>query len=126
MPASPPLLDIENLSTSFDTDEGIVLAVRGVDLQVARGETLALVGESGCGKSVTALSTLRLLPMPPGRFDSGRIQFNSNDLMSLSENDMESVRGNDISMIFQEPMTSLNPIFSVGELVAVEIILHED
>jgi len=126
MPAPPLLLDIENLSTSFDTDEGIVLAVRGVDLQIARGETLALVGESGCGKSVTALSTLRLLPMPPGRFDSGRIQFNSNDLMSLSEKAMESVRGNDISMIFQEPMTSLNPIFSVGDQVAEAIILHQD
>ncbi len=126
MPPPSPLLDIENLSTSFDTDEGTVLAVRGIDLQVARGETLALVGESGCGKSVTALSTLRLLPMPPGRFDSGRIRFNSNDLMSLPEEAMESIRGNDISMIFQEPMTSLNPIFTVGDQIAEAIILHQD
>ena len=110
MPASPLLLSIEDLSTSFYADETVVKAVRGVDLQVNQGETIAIVGESGCGKSVMALSILRLISMPPGRFDSGRIEFNKRDLLSLSENDMQKIRGNDISMIFQEPMTSLTQI----------------
>lgn len=125
MPLSPLLLSIENLSTSFYTDESIVKAVRGVNLQVHQGETLAIVGESGCGKSVTALSILRLISMPPGRFDSGQIKFNKSDLLSLSENDMQKIRGNDISMIFQEPMTSLNPIFTVGDQVSEAIIQHQ-
>ena len=126
MPSSPPLLSIENLSTSFYTDDTVVRAVRGVDLQVNQGETLAIVGESGCGKSVTALSILRLISMPPGRFDSGQIKFNKRDLLSLSENEMQKVRGNDISMIFQEPMTSLNPIFTVGDQVSETITQHRE
>ena len=125
MPSSPLLLSIEDLSTSFYADETVVKAVRGVDLQVNQGETLAIVGESGCGKSVMALSILRLISMPPGRFDSGRIEFNKIDLLSLSENDMQKIRGNDISMIFQEPMTSLNPIFTVGDQVSEAIIQHQ-
>ncbi len=125
MPTRPPLLKIENLSTSFHTNGTIVQAVRGVDLHINQAEILAIVGESGCGKSVTALSVLRLIPMPPGYFDSGQIKFNNHDLLSLSEADMQKVRGNDISMIFQEPMTSLNPIFTIGDQIGESIIQHQ-
>ncbi|MCH2348272.1 MAG: ABC transporter ATP-binding protein, partial [Pseudomonadales bacterium] len=98
---------------------------RGVNLHVNQAEILAIVGESGCGKSVTALSVLRLISMPPGRFDSGQIKFNNHDLLNLSESDMQKVRGNDISMIFQEPMTSLNPIFTIGDQIGEAIIQHQ-
>jgi len=125
MPTRPPLLHIENLTTSFHTNDTVVQAVRGVNLHVNQAEILAIVGESGCGKSVTALSVLRLIPMPPGRFDSGQIKFNNHDLLSLSEADMQKVRGNDISMIFQEPMTSLNPIFTIGDQIGESIIQHQ-
>ena len=125
MPTRPPLLHIENLSTSFYTNDTVVQAVRGVNLHVNQAEILAIVGESGCGKSVTALSILRLISMPPGRFDSGQIKFNNHDLLSLSEADMQKVRGNDISMIFQEPMTSLNPIFTIGDQIGEAIIQHQ-
>ena len=125
MPTRPPLLHIENLSTSFNTNDTVVQAVRGVNLHVNQAEILAIVGESGCGKSVTALSILRLISMPPGRFDSGQIKFNNHDLLSLSEADMQKVRGNDISMIFQEPMTSLNPIFTIGDQIGEAIIQHQ-
>jgi len=125
MPTRPPLLKIENLSTSFHTNETIVQAVRGVDLHINQAEILAIVGESGCGKSVTALSVLRLISIPPGRFDSGQIKFNDHDLLNLSESDMQKVRGNDISMIFQEPMTSLNPVFTIGDQIGESIIQHQ-
>ena len=125
MPTRPPLLHIENLTTSFHTNDTVVQAVRGVNLHINQAEILAIVGESGCGKSVTALSILRLIPMPPGRFDSGQIKFNNHDLLSLSETDMQKVRGNDISMIFQEPMTSLNPIFTIGDQIGESIIQHQ-
>ena len=125
MPTRPPLLHIENLTTSFHTNDTVVQAVRGVNLHINQAEILAIVGESGCGKSVTALSVLRLIPMPPGRFDSGQIKFNNHDLLSLSEADMQKVRGNDISMIFQEPMTSLNPIFTIGDQIGEAIIQHQ-
>jgi len=92
----------------------VVHAVRNVDLQMERGKTLALVGESGCGKSVTALSVLRLIATPPGEYVSGRILFENNDLLNMPEQAMETIRGNEISMIFQEPMTSLNPLFTIG------------
>jgi len=118
-------LHIENLSTLFHTDEGVVHAVRSVSLQMERGKTLALVGESGCGKSVTALSVLRLIPTPPGQYASGRILFENNDLLKLPEQAMEKIRGNEISMIFQEPMTSLNPLFTIGSQVADPIVLHQ-
>ncbi len=100
-------------------------AVRNVDLHLESGETLALVGESGCGKSVTALSMMRLIPSPPGRFDSGSILFGERSVLTLPESEMEKLRGNDISMIFQEPMTSLNPIFTIGDQVAEAIVLHQ-
>ena len=125
MPRSTPLLQIENLTTSFHTNDTTVQAVRGVSLHVEHAEILAIVGESGCGKSVTALSILRLIPIPPGRFESGKIKFNNQDLLNLSEADMQKVRGNDISMIFQEPMTSLNPIFTIGDQIGEAIIQHQ-
>ena len=103
----------------------MIPAVRDVSLQMERGKTLALVGESGCGKSVTALSVLRLISTPPGEYASGRILFKNNDLFKVPEQEMESIRGNEISMIFQEPMTSLNPLFTIGDQVADPIILHQ-
>ena len=119
------LLEIQNLSTFFYIEEGVVQSVRNVDLKICQGETLALVGESGCGKSVTALSILRLVPTPPGKFETGNILFNGSAIFSKTEKQMEQLRGNDISMIFQEPMTSLNPIFTIGDQIAESIILHQ-
>ena len=119
------LLEIQNLSTFFYIEEGVVQSVRNVDLKIRKGETLALVGESGCGKSVTALSVLRLVPTPPGKFKTGSILFNGDNIFAKTEKQMEQLRGNDISMIFQEPMTSLNPIFTIGDQIAESIILHQ-
>jgi len=108
------ILEIIGLKTQFKTRQGLVKAVDGVDLTIARGETFGLVGESGCGKSVTALSILRLLPKPAGRIAGGRILFDGRDLATLSEAEIRKIRGNRISMIFQEPMTSLNPVYTIG------------
>src|ERR687891_257852 len=119
------LLDIKGLKTHFFTDEGVVRAVDGVDLYIDKGETLGVVGESGCGKSVTALSIMRLIPQPPGRIVEGRILYNGRSLLDLSAADMRRIRGKEIAMIFQEPMTSLNPVFTVGEQIAEAIRLHE-
>jgi oligopeptide/dipeptide ABC transporter ATP-binding protein len=119
------LLDIRDLRTYFDTDAGLVKAVDGVSFSVEPGETLGLVGESGCGKSVTALSILRLLPKPAGRIAGGSILFDGQDLAKLSEDRMRSIRGNRISMIFQEPMTSLNPVYTVGEQIMEPLRLHQ-
>jgi len=124
--SSSPLLQIEDLSTFFHTEENIVKAVRNVNLTIHKGETLALVGESGCGKSVTALSIMRLISTPPGRFESGRILFKGQDLLQASEAEIQNIRGNEISMIFQEPMTSLNPIFTIGDQIMETIRLHQD
>ena len=118
-----PLLSIHNLTTQFDTDAGPVIAVNDLSLSLDGAETLAIVGESGCGKSVTALSILRLVPFP-GRVVSGKVFFEGTDLLTLPESGMLSVRGNRISMIFQEPMTSLNPVFRVGDQVAEGIMAH--
>jgi peptide/nickel transport system ATP-binding protein len=123
--ASRALLEIEDLRTWFFTRDGVVRAVDGVSLAVLPGETLAIVGESGCGKSVTALSVLRLVASPPGRVVSGSIRFAGRDLLALSEAEMRKVRGNDISMIFQEPMTSLNPVLTIGRQIAETLILHQ-
>jgi oligopeptide/dipeptide ABC transporter ATP-binding protein len=109
-----PILEIKGLKTQFQTREGIVKAVDGVDLSLDRGETLGIVGESGCGKSVTALSILRLLPKPAGRIAAGQILFEARDLVKVSSAEIRRIRGNNISMIFQEPMTSLNPVYTVG------------
>jgi len=112
------LLDVKGLKTHFFTDEGVVRAVDGVDLYINRGETLGVVGESGCGKSVTALSVMRLIPQPPGRIVEGQINYNGKNLLDLTPAQMRKIRGKEISMIFQEPMTSLNPVFTVGEQIA--------
>jgi len=120
------LLDIKGLKTYFYTEDGVARAVDDVSLSVRRGETLGIVGESGCGKSVTALSIMRLIPEPPGRIVSGEIQYAGyGDLLKLSEPDIRHIRGNQISMIFQEPMTSLNPVFRVGNQIAETVKLHQ-
>jgi oligopeptide/dipeptide ABC transporter ATP-binding protein len=131
MPAAPfeaagarTILDIDNLQTHFFTAAGVVRAVDGVSYSVRSGETLGVVGESGCGKSVTALSVLRLVANPPGRIVGGAIRFEGTNLLELSETEMEAIRGNDISMIFQEPMTSLNPLLTVGRQIGEAIVLH--
>jgi peptide/nickel transport system ATP-binding protein len=119
------LLEIRNLMTYFDVRGGILKAVDDVSFTVEAGETLGLVGESGCGKTVTANSIMRLVPIPPGRIAGGEILFEGIDILKLSESEMRKVRGNKISMIFQEPMTSLNPVFTAGDQVAEVIQLHE-
>ncbi|MEX0744942.1 MAG: ABC transporter ATP-binding protein [Phycisphaeraceae bacterium] len=120
-----PLLKIENLKVSFATGEGIVRAVNGVNLSIYPRQTLAIVGESGCGKSVSALSSLRLVPTPPGRYENGRILFNGEDMLAATEKRMQKIRGNEIAMIFQEPMTSLNPVYTVGEQILEAVLLHQ-
>jgi peptide/nickel transport system ATP-binding protein len=121
---TPHLLEVENLRTYFYTRDGVVRAVDGVSFSVESGETLGVVGESGCGKSVTSLSILRLIASPPGRIVSGRIGFAGRNLLELSEREMRSVRGNEISMIFQEPMTSLNPVLTIGRQIAETVEVH--
>jgi peptide/nickel transport system ATP-binding protein len=124
-PRVEPILAIDGLRTWFFTRDGVVRAVDGVSFHVTPGETLAIVGESGCGKSVTALSILRLIPSPPGRIVSGTIRFAGRDLLGLTESEMRDVRGNEISMIFQEPMTSLNPVLTIGRQIAETLTLHQ-
>ncbi len=119
-----PLLEVDGLQTHFFTRDGIVRAVDGVSFAVAPGETLAVVGESGCGKSVTSLSILRLIASPPGRIVAGRVIFEGRDLLALSDDEMRAVRGDTISMIFQEPMTSLNPALTVGRQISESLVLH--
>jgi oligopeptide/dipeptide ABC transporter ATP-binding protein len=121
-----PLLAIRDLRTYFSSSDGVAKAVDGIGYDIFPGETLAVVGESGCGKSVTAFSVMRLIPQPPGKIVSGEILFDGRDLLKLSEQEMRDVRGNDISMIFQEPMTSLNPILSIGKQIAEAILEHQD
>ena len=124
--ANQAALEVNGLKTYFFTREGVVRAVEDVSFSVARGETLAIVGESGCGKSMTALSIMRLIPDPPGRIVGGEIKLDGQDLMDLSEAEMRGIRGNDISMIFQEPMTSLNPVMRIGKQISEALILHQD
>jgi peptide/nickel transport system ATP-binding protein len=119
------LLEVKGLKTHFFTDEGVVRAVDGVDFHIDKGETLGIVGESGCGKSVTALSIMRLIPQPPGRIVEGQILYNGRNLLDLTPAQIRKIRGKEISMIFQEPMTSLNPVFTCGEQIAEAIRLHE-
>jgi len=127
MTPNPPalLLSIRGLRTYFDTEAGVAKAVDGVDLDIRAGEVLGLVGESGSGKSVTALSVLRLVPSPPGRIVAGAIQFKGRNLLEVSWEEIRKVRGSEISMIFQEPMTSLNPVFTIGMQVTEVILQHE-
>ncbi|HMP51700.1 MAG TPA: ABC transporter ATP-binding protein, partial [Candidatus Melainabacteria bacterium] len=119
-----PLLEIKQLKTVFSTDQGLARAVDGVDLSIEPAQVLGVVGESGCGKSVTSLSILRLVP-PPGRIQSGEIIFDGRDLLSLSEKEMRSIRGNQIGLIPQDPMTSLNPVYSIGSQIVEAIELHQ-
>ncbi len=119
------LLEIKDLKTYFYTDDGVARSVDGVSYDVDRGETLGVVGESGCGKSVTALSIMRLIPDPPGKIEGGQILYNGRNLLSLPEEEMRHIRGNEISMIFQEPMTSLNPVFTIGHQIDEAVILHQ-
>jgi peptide/nickel transport system ATP-binding protein len=120
-----PLLRVTDLVTSFRTDTGSLRAVDGVSFEVEPGASVGIVGESGCGKSVTALSILRLVPTPPGEIESGSIEFEGRNLLSLSDREMRAIRGNHISMVFQEPMTSLNPVYTVGAQVVEAIRLHQ-
>ena len=120
------LLEVNDLRTYFYTQEGVVKAVDGTSYSVEAGETLGLVGESGCGKSVSALSILRLIPSPPGKIVSGEIMFQGRDLLKLDENEMRRIRGNDIAMVFQEPMTSLNPVLTIGRQITESLELHQD
>lgn len=119
------LLKIENLKTYFISSNETVKAVDGVDIEIEKGKTLGLVGESGSGKSVTALSVLKLIPSPPGKIISGKIFFNGENLIELENKEMRKIRGNKISMIFQEPMTSLNPVFTIGNQISETITLHQ-
>ncbi len=120
------LLEIDNLKTQFFTSAGIVKAVDGVSYTVDEGETVAVVGESGCGKSVTAMSIMRLIPWPPGKIVDGAINFDGRDLLGISEEEMRNVRGKDIAMIFQEPMTSLNPVLTIGRQLTETMLMHTD
>src|ERR1700737_2255809 len=119
------LLDIRGLKTHFATDDGIVHAVDGVDLSVARGETVCVVGESGCGKTVTAMSVLKLIAMPPGRIAGGQILWQGRDLVPLPADEMNRIRAREIAIVFQEPMTSLNPVYTIGDQIGEVIALHE-
>ena len=125
MTTTSPLLEIRNLKTFFDVRGGVLKAVDDVSISIEAGETLGLVGESACGKSVTASSVMRLIPIPPGRIAGGEILFDGVDILKLKESEMRKIRGKAISMIFQEPMTSLNPVFPVGDQVSEVITLHE-
>lgn len=119
------LVEFKNLKTYFHTGEGVVKAVNDVSFKIKEGETVCVVGESGCGKSVTAMSLMRLIPNPPGKIEGGEILFQGKDVLKLSEDEMRHIRGNDVSVIFQEPMTSLNPVFRIGDQICEAIILHQ-
>ena len=120
-----PLLQLKNLTIDFSTRSGVIRAVDGVSLHIDAGETLGVVGESGSGKSVTALSVMRLIRQPPGKVVAGDIRYAEVDVLGLTETEMRKIRGKEIAMIFQEPMTSLNPVFTIGEQIAEVVRLHE-
>src|SRR5438874_4759061 len=122
--AEATVLDVKNLQTVFFTNSGLFRAVDDVSFRVRRGETLAIVGESGCGKSVTALSIMRLVPNPPGKIVGGSVMLEGTDLLALDEAEMRAIRGNRISMIFQEPMSSLNPVMRIGDQIMEAVRLH--
>jgi len=119
-----PLLQIKDLRTQFFTPDGVVNAVNGISFDLEEGETLGVVGESGCGKSVSVLSVMRLIPQPPGRIVGGEVWFQGRDLLKLSEEEIRQVRGNKIAMVFQDPMTSLNPVLTIGRQISEALVLH--
>ncbi|HEX3724295.1 MAG TPA: ABC transporter ATP-binding protein [Nitrolancea sp.] len=119
-----PLLDVKNLRTQFFTQDGVVKAVDDVSFHILPGETLGIVGESGCGKSITAMSIMRLIPSPPGKIVSGQIMFDGEDVMKMSDEEVRSIRGNKIAMIFQDPMTSLNPVLTINRQISESLELH--
>ena len=123
--AKETVLQVKNLKTYFYTEGGMVPAVDGLDFELGKGETLAIVGESGCGKSVTSLSVLRIVPTPPGKILDGEILYKGEDLLKKSEREMRAIRGNEISMIFQEPLTSLNPVFTIGKQITDILRMHQ-
>jgi peptide/nickel transport system ATP-binding protein len=125
MPPPQPLLEVQDLQTFFKTDDGLARAVDGVSFSLFPRQTLAIVGESGCGKSVTSMSIMRLIPVPPGVNAGGRVIYKGRDLLGISEKEMQKIRGGQIAMIFQEPMTSLNPVFSIGDQIIEAINLHQ-
>ena len=118
------LLEVRDLKTRFYTDDGVVQAVNGVSWEVEEGETLGIVGESGCGKTVSVLSILRLIPQPPGKIESGEVLFEDRDLMKLKDDEMRSIRGNKMAMVFQDPMTSLNPVLTINQQISEALTLH--
>src|SRR5512137_2097961 len=118
------LLDVKGLETRFFTQDGIVHAVNGISYSLDEGETLAIVGESGCGKSVGVMSLLRLIPQPPGKITGGEVWFDGKDLLKISDDEIRQVRGNRIAMVFQDPMTSLNPVLTIGFQLSEALILH--
>ena len=120
----PELLEVKDLKTQFFTRDGVVHAVDGVSFELAAGETLGLVGESGCGKSVTALSLMRLIPQPPGRIVKGSILFDGQDIIKMDDDEVRGIRGNNIAMIFQDPMTSLNPVLTISRQISEALELH--
>src|SRR5690625_4616797 len=124
-PGAKVVLEVDDLRTYFDTRDGTVKAVDGLSFSLRSGEILGVVGESGCGKSITSLSIMRLVPQPPARFASGVIRFRAQDLLKLGEQEMRKIRGNEISMIFQDPMSSLNPVLTIGDQLTEAIILHK-
>src|SRR6266436_4975703 len=123
-PDKDTLLDVRDLQTYFHVMDGTVKAVDGVSFSIGSGKTLGIVGESGCGKSVTSLSIMRLLDIPPAEVMGGEIWLNGRDLLTLTEEQMRQVRGNDVGMIFQEPMTSLNPVFTIGDQISEAVVQH--
>ena len=122
---SERVLDVRNLSTHFFTEDGVVKSVDQVSFYINSGETIGIVGESGCGKSVTSLSIMQLIPNPPGKIVGGEIRFRGENLLTKSSEEMRKIRGNDIAMIFQEPMTSLNPVYTIGDQIAEAVVLHQ-
>src|SRR4051812_35525647 len=120
-----PLLQVHDLNIAFDTERGQIRPVRDVSFSIFPGQTVALVGESGCGKSVTSMSILRLIPSPPGKVLDGQVLLEGRDLLKLPEEEMRRVRGKDIAMIFQEPMTSLNPVYTIGDQIMEAVVLHQ-
>ena len=119
-----PLLEVKNLKTQFFTQDGVVKAVNGISFQLLPGETLGIVGESGCGKSITAMSVMRLIPTPPGKIVDGQVVFQGKDILKMSDEQVRDIRGNDIAMIFQDPMTSLNPVLSINRQISETLELH--